>query len=174
MQAISKVLKKLTSRKSELYQAELASCIAVEKHNIEKLSEEFKRNPMAALTKPSAYFKDGVLSPDADRIVRQRAEKIVDNLMEGFIQKQLNKLNLVIKHRDIADVKVVSGQGNMKQLQYRVVLANGQSFEIKNQVVISYNSDLKPTTRFPTTFHNIKKDNVTHKRQSQEWMEEFF
>lgn len=174
MQAIHKALKKLTAKKSALYQAEFDACVAAERKNVQEMQEAIERNPMSALTQSNAYFNDGKIIPNADYIMRNRAEITVDNLMKDFLEKQISKLNLVIKQRPIRSVEILNNDSDVKELQYMVIMGNGDYFEIRNQIVVSYGKSIKPTTRFPTTFHNVKKGKESFKKKAQEWMEEFF
>lgn len=174
MQAIAKMLKKITAKDSALYKAEFNACLAAEQKNIDNQSKEFARHPLAALTQASAYFSNGQLVNNAMELMRHRAAMVVDRLMDTFAEKQISKLNRVIKQRPISKVVILSGEGDIKQLHYKVVLKNGDSFEVINKIVISYNENLIPITRFPTTFHNVKQGNEFFKSKSQEWMTEFF
>lgn len=174
MQAIQKALKKLTAKKSALYQAEYEACLAAEKLAVKEMQEAIEHNPMSAHTQSNAYFNDGKLIPNADFIMKNRVEITVDNLMKDFMEKQLSKINLVIKQRPIRAVEILDNKDDVKELQYIVIMANGDYFEIRNQIVVSYGKNLKPITRFPTTFHNIKKGKESFKKKAQEWMEEFF
>lgn len=174
MQLVSKLLRKITDKDSALYQAEFNACLAAEQKNVECQAKEFARHPLAALTHASVYFSNGQLVNNAMELMRHRVLMVVDRLMNGFMEKQLSKLNRVIKQRQILKVSVLSGEGDIKQLHYKVVMKSGDSFEVKNKIVISYNENLVPTTRFPTTFHNIKTGNEFYKQKAQEWMDEFF
>lgn len=172
---IREFFNKILNNKSQLYLAELQKFKDFELKEIEKQKSTLDTDPFVVLrgTK-SSYFDFGTLRKDYIAILENKSKMVVRNLMDNFKDKQVAKLNEVVKNHEIEKIKLI-GQ-DLTSLKIRITFKNKNEFTVVNQVVTVY-ADVglgKTFNRFPTTFHDIKIGDKIHKARSHSWMVENF
>ena len=126
----------------KLVQLEAAWAEALEAYN--KETEEYNR-----LWANRRYISLSIAQ--SDKAIRQMVNIRIKELFEGFIAKQTDKVNDVIKGR----AGKVSGTVNPSiwESYLHVELSDGSNFDMKMKVVDKVSSRGREFWQFPTTFH---------------------
>jgi hypothetical protein len=173
---IREFFNKILNSKSQIYLSELDKFKKFELEEIERQKKTLESDPFVVLrgTK-SSYFDFGTLRKDYIAILDNKAKLIVSNLMENFKDKQVAKLNEVVKNHEIEKIKLI-GQ-DLNSLKIKITFKNKNEFTVVNQVVTVYNeleNQGRSFTRFPTTFHDIKLGDKFYKTKSHAWLVDSF
>lgn len=118
-------------------------------------------NILSRIVETSGSFKDKkeTLRPDYKDILQKEAQKMTDEIIDGFIYKNTKKIAYILTKKNnlktvnISNIRFNAGivEGDIK-----FVFKDSSEFRVHNQVVIASSKYGKWFYRYPITFHNVK------------------
>lgn len=164
---LTKFFLKLFNSRSIMYKAEYARIYAIELEKIEKIKE----NEAAHQFEKDLYFDMfGKIKKDYLELVESNVHRQVKRNFAVFIDKQVAKLNKILKDLPVDRISVVGRELDCVEL--KLTFFNSKNcFSVRNKYV--YVSD-KRIIKYPTTFHDIKIGEDVLKSKSYDWMIENF
>ena len=123
------------------------------------------------------YEWKGTRKPDADACKSQLAVQYTDEMIKGFISKNVQKLASIVETRgDYASIKL-RGPFHPEHMEGEFTLSfqDGARFDIRTKAVHGISSLGKNFVRFPSTFHNaVLANDVAFIAPSEERMNTLF
>ena len=123
------------------------------------------------------YEWKGTRKPDADLCKSQLAVQYTDEMIKGFISKNVQKLASIVETRgDYASIKL-RGPFHPEHMEGEFTLSfqDGARFDIRTKAVHGISSLGKNFVRFPSTFHNaVLANDVAFIAPSEERMNTLF
>lgn len=150
-----------------MYKAEYAR---IHSEELEKI-EQIKNNEGSNQFEKDLYFDMfSNLKKDHMELVESNVRRKVKRNFTIFIEKQVSKLNRILKNLQLDRIVVIGKKIDSVELKFTFVNSNNY-FSVRNKYV--YVSE-KKIIKYPTTFHDIRIGDDILKSKSYDWMIENF
>lgn len=116
---------------------------------------------LSRIIETSGPFRDKqeIIKSDYKDILQREAQKMTDEIIDGFIYKNTKKIAYILtKKNNLKTVNISNVRFNagMVECDITCMFKDTASFRVHNQVVLASSKYGNYFYRYPTTFHNVK------------------
>lgn len=187
--ALESVTKKhyhaLVTMQADWYRARLSALAEktatesdMELADLQRVSPNIAEVVRMVVRKPSRFLLDLVYHTDANARIQRVAELNAQQLVDGFVRKNLLKLASIIDRKgNMVSVEVQASASSLANLQgtLQVRFSDGASFVCENSAIVNYSVNHVAYRQFPLKFREaVQHDGTRVKRLSEKWMNEEF